>query len=76
MRYLVKRHGIELHQLRAISVGKVALGAGEKASPDPRSRLCPFRRNSCSRRKQQGSMRRPGGDAGVPEDHHAKGSRR
>jgi outer membrane protein OmpA-like peptidoglycan-associated protein len=32
MRYLVQRHGIELRQLRAISVGKVALGAGEKAS--------------------------------------------
>jgi len=38
MRYLVKRHGIELHQLRAISVGKVALGAGEKASPEALAR--------------------------------------
>jgi len=34
MRYLVQRHGIELRQLRAISIGKVALGAGEKASPE------------------------------------------
>jgi outer membrane protein OmpA-like peptidoglycan-associated protein len=34
MRYLVQRHGIELRQLRAISVGKVALDAGEKASPE------------------------------------------
>jgi outer membrane protein OmpA-like peptidoglycan-associated protein len=34
MRYLVQRHGIELRQLRAISMGKVALGAGEKASPE------------------------------------------
>ena len=33
-RYLVQRHGIELRQLRAISMGKVALGAGEKASPE------------------------------------------
>src|SRR5947209_13785202 len=33
-RYLVLRHGIELRQLRAISIGKVALGAGEKASPE------------------------------------------
>ena len=33
-RYLVQRHGIELRQLRAISMGKVAPGAGEKASPD------------------------------------------
>jgi outer membrane protein OmpA-like peptidoglycan-associated protein len=32
-RYLVQRHGIELRQLRAISMGKVAPGAGEKASP-------------------------------------------
>src|SRR5262249_35466942 len=38
MRYLVRRHGIELHQLRAISVGKVALGAGEKASPEALAR--------------------------------------
>ena len=34
MRYLVQRHSIELRQLRAISMGKVALGAGEKASPE------------------------------------------
>ena len=33
-RYLVLRHGIELRQLRAISIGKVALGTGEKASPE------------------------------------------
>jgi len=34
MRYLVQHHGIELRQLRAISMGKVALGAGEKARPE------------------------------------------
>lgn len=34
MRYLVQRHGIELRQVRAISMGKVALAAGEKASPE------------------------------------------
>ena len=34
MRYLVQRHGIELRQLGAIPMGKVALGAGEKASPE------------------------------------------
>jgi outer membrane protein OmpA-like peptidoglycan-associated protein len=34
MRYFVQRHGIELRQLRAIAMGKVALGAGEKASPE------------------------------------------
>ena len=33
-RYLVLRHGIGLRQLRAISIGKVALGTGEKASPE------------------------------------------
>jgi outer membrane protein OmpA-like peptidoglycan-associated protein len=33
-RFLVQRHGIELRQLRAISMGKVELGAGEKASPE------------------------------------------
>jgi outer membrane protein OmpA-like peptidoglycan-associated protein len=33
-RYLVLRHGIELRQLRAISIGKVALGTGEKPSPE------------------------------------------
>jgi outer membrane protein OmpA-like peptidoglycan-associated protein len=38
MRYLVQRHGIELRQLRAISMGKVALGAGEKASPETLAR--------------------------------------
>jgi outer membrane protein OmpA-like peptidoglycan-associated protein len=34
MRYLVQRHGVELRQLRVISMGKVTLGAAEKASPD------------------------------------------
>jgi hypothetical protein len=34
MRYLVQRHGVELRQVRAISMGKVALGAGEKAGPE------------------------------------------
>jgi outer membrane protein OmpA-like peptidoglycan-associated protein len=34
MRELVQRHGIELRQLRAIAMGVVALGAGEKASPE------------------------------------------
>ena len=38
MRYLVQRHGIELRQMRAISMGKVALGAGEKASPEALAR--------------------------------------
>jgi outer membrane protein OmpA-like peptidoglycan-associated protein len=38
MRYLVQHHGIELRQLRAISMGKVALGAGEKASPEALAR--------------------------------------
>jgi outer membrane protein OmpA-like peptidoglycan-associated protein len=38
MRYLVQRHGIELRQLRAISMGKVAPGAGEKASPEALAR--------------------------------------
>src|SRR5438128_4527868 len=38
MRHLVQRHGIELRQLRAISMGKVALGAGEKASPEALAR--------------------------------------
>jgi len=38
MRYLVQRHGIELRQLRAISMGKVALGAGEKATPEALAR--------------------------------------
>jgi hypothetical protein len=37
-RYLVQRHGIELRQLRAISMGKVALGAGEKASQEALAR--------------------------------------
>jgi outer membrane protein OmpA-like peptidoglycan-associated protein len=32
VRYLVKRHGVELRQLTAISMGKVVLVAGEKAS--------------------------------------------
>jgi len=34
MRYLVQHHGIELRQARAISMGKVALPAGEKPSPE------------------------------------------
>ena len=34
MRYLVQHHNIELRQVRAISMGKVALAAGEKPSPD------------------------------------------
>jgi outer membrane protein OmpA-like peptidoglycan-associated protein len=38
MRYLVQRHGIELRRLTAISMGKVALGAGEKASPEALAR--------------------------------------
>jgi len=38
MRYLVQRHGIELRQLGAIPMGKVALGAGEKASPEALAR--------------------------------------
>jgi outer membrane protein OmpA-like peptidoglycan-associated protein len=38
MRHLVQRHGIELRQMRAISMGKVALGAGEKASPEALAR--------------------------------------
>jgi outer membrane protein OmpA-like peptidoglycan-associated protein len=38
MRYLVQRHGIELRQLRAIAMGKVALGAGEKPSPEALAR--------------------------------------
>ncbi len=33
-RYLVQRHGIELRQLRAVSMGKVTLGAGEKPSTE------------------------------------------
>jgi len=38
MRHRVQHHGIELRQLRAISMGKVALVAGEKASPDALAR--------------------------------------
>jgi outer membrane protein OmpA-like peptidoglycan-associated protein len=38
MRYLVQRHGIELRQLSAIPMGKVELGAGEKASPEALAR--------------------------------------
>ena len=34
MRYLVQHHGIELRQIREISMGKVALGSGEKATPE------------------------------------------
>jgi outer membrane protein OmpA-like peptidoglycan-associated protein len=33
-RYLVQRHGIELRQLRAVAMGKVALVAGEKPSTE------------------------------------------
>lgn len=33
-RYLVQRHGIELRQLQAISMGKVTFGAGEKLSTE------------------------------------------
>jgi outer membrane protein OmpA-like peptidoglycan-associated protein len=33
-RYLVQRHGIELRQVRAVSMGKVALVAGEKPSTE------------------------------------------
>ena len=38
MRYLVQHHGIELRQLRAIAMGKVTLGADEKASPETLAR--------------------------------------
>jgi outer membrane protein OmpA-like peptidoglycan-associated protein len=38
MRHLVQRHGIELRQLRALSMGKVAVAAGEKASPEALAR--------------------------------------
>jgi len=34
MRYLVQHHGIELRQVRAITMGKVALPAGEKPSQE------------------------------------------
>jgi peptidoglycan-associated lipoprotein len=34
MRYLMQRHGIELRQLHGITMGKVALGAGEKPSAE------------------------------------------
>jgi len=34
MRYLVEHHGIELRQVRAITMGKVALPPGEKPSPE------------------------------------------
>jgi outer membrane protein OmpA-like peptidoglycan-associated protein len=34
IRYLVQRHGIELRQLRAVAMGKVALAAGEKPSTE------------------------------------------
>ena len=34
MRYLMQRHGIELRQLRGITMGKVALAAGEKPSAE------------------------------------------
>ena len=38
MRYLVQRHGTELRQLRALSMGKETLAAGEKPSPDALSK--------------------------------------
>src|SRR5438093_8351822 len=38
MRYRVQRHGIELRQLGAIPMGKVAMGAGEKPSPEALAR--------------------------------------
>jgi peptidoglycan-associated lipoprotein len=34
IRYLVERHGIELRQLHAVAMGKVALAAGEKPSTE------------------------------------------
>jgi outer membrane protein OmpA-like peptidoglycan-associated protein len=34
IRYLVERHGIELRQIRAVAMGKVALAAGEKPTPE------------------------------------------
>ncbi len=34
IRYLVQHHDIALRQLRAVAMGKVALGAGEKPSPE------------------------------------------
>jgi len=34
IRYLVNQHGIELRQFRAVAMGKVALGAGEKRTPE------------------------------------------
>ena len=34
IRYLVQRHGIELRQLRAVAMGKVALVAGEKPNTE------------------------------------------
>jgi outer membrane protein OmpA-like peptidoglycan-associated protein len=38
MRHLVQRHGIGLRQLQAISMGPMALGPGEKASPETLAR--------------------------------------
>jgi outer membrane protein OmpA-like peptidoglycan-associated protein len=38
MRYLTQRHGIELRQLRGITMGKVALAAGEKPSAEDLAR--------------------------------------
>jgi outer membrane protein OmpA-like peptidoglycan-associated protein len=38
MRHLVQRHGIELRQLRALAMGKVALAAGEKTDPEALAR--------------------------------------
>jgi peptidoglycan-associated lipoprotein len=38
MRHLVQRHGIELRQLRALAMGKVAVAAGEKANTEALAR--------------------------------------
>jgi hypothetical protein len=38
MRQLVQRHGIELRQLRALAMGKVAIPAGEKANSEALAR--------------------------------------
>jgi outer membrane protein OmpA-like peptidoglycan-associated protein len=38
VRYLMQRHGIELRQLQGITMGKVALAAGEKPSPEALAR--------------------------------------
>jgi outer membrane protein OmpA-like peptidoglycan-associated protein len=38
IRYLVQHHNVELRQVRAVAMGKVALGAGEKTSKESLSR--------------------------------------